>query len=181
MDSGYLTYQALQRRLAHLAARRGSRAPDDAASEAILRVFRHPVFGPALAVYADEDAAARALEVQGKQFADLTNFLVTVLRNLVIDELRGRQRHQEVADAAADGGADPTMGPEALAIHQQQLARVRGCIAALREPYLRAVRLYLGGLTGREVAARLGEDPARVNNWIHRGLKQVARCTQGRG
>lgn len=180
MQSDYLPFDKLRRLLSRHAARMGSASPDDAAGDAIRGVLRDPRFGPALQVYADPSAVEARLAIQGKGFADLTNFLVGVLHNVVIDEIRARSRFKQVPERAIETFADLGEGPEAAAIHLDRRTQLRQCASALDEPYRSAVALYFSDLTGREIAVSLGQPAARVNNWIFRGLQLVKQCVRQR-
>jgi RNA polymerase sigma-70 factor (ECF subfamily) len=137
----------------------GDRAgADDVVQETLLRAWRTP----------------RILE---QDPATLRSWMMTVARNLVIDEARSaRRRHENVvADVPEPPGSDDTDALfEALLIEEA---------LAVLSPEHRAVivRSYYGGRSIAQTAAELDIPPGTVKSRLHYGLRAMRLALQERG
>lgn len=136
----------------------GDRAgADDIVQETLLRAWRHPRI---LA----EPAAARA-------------WLMTVARNLVIDEARSARRRHEapVAEVPDEAGAD-----DADALFDALL--IEDALAALSSDHRAViVTAYYGGRSTAQTAQELGIPEGTVKSRLHYGLRALRLALQERG
>lgn len=104
----------------------------------------------------------------------LRSFLLAHTHGRAVDLLRSegarRQREEREARTAAEAGYDLEHEVWDLATAE----RVRRALSALPDGERSAIELaYFGGLTYREVAARLGEPEGTVKSRIRSGLKRL--------
>ncbi|SFS08570.1 RNA polymerase sigma-70 factor, ECF subfamily [Microbacterium sp. cf046] len=137
----------------------GDRAgADDVVQETLLRAWRNP----------------RILE---QDPATMRSWMMTVARNLVIDEARSaRRRHENVvADVPERIGADDTDALfEAILIEEA---------LAVLSPEHRSVivRSYYGGRSVAQTAAELDIPEGTVKSRLHYGLRAMRLALQERG
>lgn len=126
-----------------------------------------------------ELAADLTSQVFTKAFAALPRYqagsfrgwLYAIARNAITDTWR-RQRptapleRAELVPASEDG-------PEAVAIRAEAAARLHAALAELSPDQQRIVRLRLQGLTGPEIAARLGMHPDAVKSAQYRAFGRL--------
>jgi len=145
------------------------------------------LFGVAMAILRDRDAAADALHDAMVRIArragqfdpargEAPAWLAAVVRNAALDLARLRGRESPTDDPRL---GDAVLAPEALeriALSQQSL-RLRECLAAL-EPRNRdgIVLAFVHGLSHAQIAARLDEPLGTVKAWIRRGLLRLKGC-----
>jgi RNA polymerase sigma-70 factor (ECF subfamily) len=130
---------------------------DDIVQETLLRAWRHPRI---LA----EPAAARA-------------WLMTVARNLVIDDARSARRRHEapVADLPEAVGADDT---DALF----DALLIEDALAGLSDEHRTViVTAYYGGRSTAQTAHELGIPEGTVKSRLHYGLRALRLALQERG
>jgi len=109
-------------------------------------------------------------------------FLLTTARNLLID----RVRHEQVVpiDAVSEvdvlGTALDEPAPDQVVIARDELRRLRAALDRLPPRCREAVVLgQIEGLSGREIAARMGISPGMVSTHIATGLKALANMLYG--
>ena len=151
------------------AARRG----EQAAFGALYRRYRAPVHAVLLARVPARDAgdlvqdafltALRRLPSLREDSA-FAGWLMAIARNAATDHLRRTRRHAPLTDELPGGLASGRAQAEAA----RALAAIRSLPEAYRETLL--MRL-LGGMTGKEIAARTGLEPGSVRVNLHRGMK----------
>ncbi|MFG6445203.1 sigma-70 family RNA polymerase sigma factor [Microbacterium sp. P06] len=137
----------------------GDRAgADDIVQEALLRAWRTP------RVMADDPAALRS-------------WMITVARNLVVDEARSaRRRHENpVADLPERATADDTDALFDAILIEEALAGL--------SPDHRAVIVtaYYGGRSVAQCAAELGIPEGTVKSRLHYGLRALKLALQEKG
>jgi RNA polymerase sigma-70 factor, ECF subfamily len=112
----------------------------------------------------------------------LRSFLLANCHGRSVDLLRSdsarRRREDRDARLTADSGYDVDREVWDLALASQ----VREALAGLHEGERAAIEMaYFGGLTYREVAARLGEAEGTVKSRIRVGLKRLRSSMQSSG
>ena len=99
-------------------------------------------------------------------------------RNHAIDRLRVRRKTTAGIDAAIDI-ADPTPGPEALAMAGEDSARVHRCLDELDEDRASAVRgAYLKGESYADLAERHDVPLNTMRTWLRRSLIKLRECLE---
>lgn len=152
---------------------RAARAGDQAAFGALYERYARVVHGIMLA-HAPPDAAddlvqdvfERALrQIRGlRDDRAFAGWLITIARNRVRDHWRREPVSEELPERAA----------EAAAPAQAEAARVLEAIRELPEAYRETLLLRLvEGMTGPEIAARVGITPESVRVNLHRGMKML--------
>lgn len=111
------------------------------------------------------------------------SYLWKVAHSAVMDEIRHRRRHREIA-MDDPGKAEPASGapsPE----HESSAAEMRRSIEAgvrkLKESRRAAVLLYLYGFSLEESARSLGWTTKRVDNQRYQGLAELRAYLKRRG
>ena len=105
------------------------------------------------------------------------HFVFTVARNLLID--RVRREHiipfDAVADADALGLAMDIPGPDRAVIARDELRRLRAALDRLAPRPREAVVLRrIEGMTGKQIATRMGISEAAVSKMIDNGIRTLA-------
>jgi len=111
------------------------------------------------------EKAWRARDRYRKDRAAVSTWLLAIARNVAIDHLRRPRLEVPLEDAQARDDATP----EALALHEAQVLRLRGLVAALpeRERELLALK-YGAGATNRAIATLTGLSESNVGTILHR-------------
>lgn len=162
---------------------------DRAAFDLLYRRTSAKLFGVCLRVLADRAEAEEALQevfvkiwTKADRYAvsDLSpiSWLVAVARNHAIDRIRMRRMKQASLDEAAEI-ADPTPGPEAMALAEDERARIHLCLEELDADRAAAVRgAYLVGDSYAELAERHGVPLNTMRTWLRRSLMKLKDCLQ---
>lgn len=111
-------------------------------------------------------------------------FLLTCARNLLIDLVRREQvvPIEAVADLETLGVAIDTAGADRAAIARDELRRLEAAIAELPPRAREAITLaYVEGLTGPEIAARMGISKSTVSEHLAGALRTLTNTLYGRG
>lgn len=104
-------------------------------------------------------------------------WLITIARNLAIDRLRARKAKTGAGLEEAETLADPTPGPEALAMASSDRGRIVACMDELPADRADAVRrAYLEGETYKELADRYGQPLNTIRTWLRRSLITLREC-----
>lgn len=134
---------------------------EDVVQEVFVQVWRQPaMFDPAAGT--------------------LRSWLAMLARRRAIDAIRrsARQRRRAEAAGAPPAGTDPAEA----AIDAALASSVRTAVAALPDAQRTAVLLaYAGGLTAREIAARLGVPEGTVKSRLRLGLGRITRLLADEG
>jgi RNA polymerase sigma-70 factor (ECF subfamily) len=102
-------------------------------------------------------------------------WLFTIARHVVIDTHRaGKSRQVDASWDLALWNADPTPGPEALALAAEARRSLHNCLAQLPPDQRAVVELRLADLTGKEIAAVLSRSLGSIKIAQHRGLRRLA-------
>jgi len=149
----------------------------------VVRELQDEVFGVALRILADRDAAADATSAtflkayrafdRYEPGRPLRNWLLTIAVRESITQARRvtRERaHREPADAAELAAASVRHEPEERALEREERETIRGAVAALPELYRVPIVLrYFNDLTLDEIAAVTGRPSATVGVQLLRG------------
>ena len=157
---------------------------DGEAFRALYERYEGLVFGISRKIVRNHHAAEEAAQetwikvavhfhriVDGKGEDDIGRQLSVIARNTAIDKYRKRKRQWKKETLSAEtiekARAARKMGME-------DSAYLRWLIRELEEPYRSALEMQVVlGLSYREIAGRLGVTEAAVNNYVHRGKKQL--------
>ncbi|EIE48795.1 RNA polymerase subunit sigma [Salipiger aestuarii] len=103
-------------------------------------------------------------------------WLNAVARNHAIDRLRQiRAPHTDLD--IAHGFADPSSGPEALAINSDDGRRIDDCMGRLAPERAEAIRLaYVEGESYLDLSERYQVPLNTLRTWLRRGLLQLRDC-----
>ena len=162
---------------------------DRAAFDLLYRQTSAKLFGVCLRVLNDRAEAEEALQevfvkvwTKADRFAvsDLSpiSWLVAIARNHAIDRIRARRQPAADLDAALDI-ADPSPGPEAMAVAGDENERIYNCLNELEEDRAAAVRgAYLKGESYAELAERHGVPLNTMRTWLRRSLMKLRECLE---
>lgn len=109
-------------------------------------------------------------------------FLFTIARNLLIDRVRHAQviPIEAVSDLEALDVAKDEPGPERSAIARDELRRLQAALDRLPERCRQVVVMgRIEGLSGREIAARLGVAECTVSEHLAKGMRSLANILFG--
>jgi RNA polymerase sigma-70 factor (ECF subfamily) len=162
---------------------------DRGAFDLLYRQTSAKLFGVCLRVLNDRGEAEEALQevfvkiwTKADRFAisDLSpiSWLVAIARNHAIDRLRSRKPAAADIDAAIDV-ADPTPGPEAMAMAGGENDRIYRCLDELDQERAAAVRgAYLKGESYAELAERYAVPLNTMRTWLRRSLLKLRECLE---
>ncbi|MCW8087181.1 sigma-70 family RNA polymerase sigma factor [Sabulicella glaciei] len=158
---------------------------DRAALREIYEAQASRLFGIALAILRDRDAAADALHDAFVKVARAAGqfdpargsaeaWLAAIVRHAALDLARARGR-----EIPAEGLPEPA--EEATQLHSlasaQDGVRLRECLATLEEKNRTEILLaFVNGLSHPQVAARLDVPLGTAKAWIRRGLLSLREC-----
>ena len=132
-----------------------------------------------------QEVYVRLLDSAQKKIPDHTGQLVfTVARNLLIDRVRRAQivPIEAGADLEALEIAIDDPGPERSVIARDELRRLQAALDTLPPRCREAFVLgRIEGLTGRQIASRMGVGVATVSEHLANGLLALARSISGDG
>jgi RNA polymerase sigma-70 factor (ECF subfamily) len=162
---------------------------DRTAFDVLYRQTSAKLFGVCLRVLNDRAEAEEALQevfvkiwTKADRFAvsDLSpiSWLVAIARNHAIDRIRARRQATADLDAAVDI-ADPSPGPEAMAVAGDENERIYHCLDELEKDRAAAVRgAYLKGESYAELAERHGVPLNTMRTWLRRSLMKLRECLE---
>ncbi|MGH2363492.1 MAG: sigma-70 family RNA polymerase sigma factor [Chloroflexota bacterium] len=163
---------------------------DSAALSALYQRYAGAVFSLAFRVVNDREAAEELLNEafvrvwrQAPLFdarrGKFSTWLLSVARNLSIDELRSRRARPRKADPVGDEDVpsdlvDEHIDVEAEVWQHERRALIREAMEQLPAPQREALELaYFHGLTQSEVAARLGDPLGTTKTRMRLGLQKL--------
>jgi RNA polymerase sigma-70 factor, ECF subfamily len=120
--------------------------------------------------------AWRQADAYDAKRAPVAGWLLMMTRTRAIDRLRARNGRVQMVQAlpTLPDPPDQHEGPEALAIGEQEAARVRAALDTLTESQRSAIELaYYEGLSQSDIAARLREPLGTVKTRIRTGLLKL--------
>jgi len=109
-------------------------------------------------------------------------FLLTVARNVVIDKIRKDQvvPIEAVADLDVLNIAADAPGPERQIQAREELRRLQAAMSQLPPRYREAIVLaQVEGLSGPEIAQRMGISRSAVSHYLKRSLRALADMLYG--
>jgi len=123
------------------------------------------------------EKAWRARERYRKDRASVATWLLAIARNTAVDHLRRSRREVPIEDAALRDEATP----EAAALHNADIERLRALVGALPERERELVALKYGaGATNRAIATLTGLGESNVGTILHRTIGALrARWDEG--
>jgi RNA polymerase sigma-70 factor (ECF subfamily) len=105
-------------------------------------------------------------------------WLLTVARNMAVDQLRRRSVHQKYLNKQA-GDLEQSV-PARSGPHEDELELLRHCVKILSDQHRDTLQLaYFSGLTQQEIAEQLSQPLGSVKAWIRRGLMKLRECVEG--
>jgi RNA polymerase sigma-70 factor (ECF subfamily) len=118
------------------------------------------------------EKAWRARHRYRRDVAGFSTWLLTIARNVAIDHLRARQRHEPLDVAAAV--ASPESTPEQQAVQQSEAQRL-GTLLATLEPRQRELiaMKYGADMTNRAIALATGLSESNVGTILHRAVEAL--------
>ena len=130
-----------------------------------------------------QEVYARVLESAQERLPDNPKrFLLTCARNLLINLVRREQvvPMETFADLDLLGVAADSPAPDRLVIEHEELGRLEAAVERLPARTREAVRLaYFQGLTGKEIAKRMGITQSRVSHYLGEGVLLLADILYG--
>jgi RNA polymerase sigma factor (sigma-70 family) len=109
-------------------------------------------------------------------------FLLTSARNLLIDMVRREQvvPIEAVADLETLGVAIDAAGPDRVAMAREELRRLQAALDRLPPRSREAVVLaYVEGLSGQEIAARMGVTKSTASEHLANGIRALTDLLYG--
>jgi RNA polymerase sigma factor (sigma-70 family) len=167
-------YQRLLAALARRARWLGSRDPESAAQESLMRSLENAVSRPAIDYYFAQYLPA-GVEPPEWPLDRLFTWLHAVLLYVVREEQsRAGYRREVPVDQDQAEPADTT--PDHLdALLQEELQGiVAQCFPTLDRQHRRVLRMRVDGMRYGEIATRLGVNENTVATWVSRGIKDLA-------
>jgi RNA polymerase sigma-70 factor (ECF subfamily) len=171
-------------------------AGDQQAVATLYERYATPAFSLALRVVGDRESAeeivqeafmrvwshARSFDPQRGRFA---SWLLSIIHNLAVNELRRRRSRPQVAPGADEllgslHEADP--GPEEVAWAAARRRTIREALTQLPQPQRQAIELaFFRGLTQMEIAETLGHPLGTVKTRIRLGMQKLNHLLAAQG
>ena len=130
-----------------------------------------------------QEVYARVFEAAREQIPEnAKRFLLTSARNLLIDLVRREQvvPIEAVADLEQLGVAIDAAGPDRITMAREELRRLQAALDELPPRAREAVKLaYVEGLSGQEVAARMGIAKATASEHLANGIRILTSLLHG--
>ena len=126
--------------------------------------------------------AWRQADAYDERRAPVAGWLLMMTRTRAIDRLRAKSGRVQMVQAlpTLPDPPDQHEGPEALAIGEQEAARVRAALETLTDSQRSAIELaYYEGLSQSDIAARLREPLGTVKTRIRTGLLKLRAALRG--
>jgi RNA polymerase sigma-70 factor (ECF subfamily) len=124
------------------------------------------------------EKAWRARDRYRRDLAGFGTWLLSIARNVAIDDFRARRAHLPLEAAAGleAGGRSP----EEAAVFQADAARLAALLERLPERDRELLSLKYGaGMTNREIAAATGLSASNVGTILHRAVQALRRQWPG--
>jgi RNA polymerase sigma-70 factor (ECF subfamily) len=118
------------------------------------------------------EKAWRARHRYRRDVAGFSTWLLTIARNVAIDHLRARQRHEPLDVAAAV--ASPESTPEQQAVQQSEAQRLGALLATLEPRQRELIAMKYGAdMTNRAIALVTGLSESNVGTILHRAVEAL--------
>lgn len=109
-------------------------------------------------------------------------WLMTVARYRALDLLRVKRPEVEMPEeneAAPLTFEDVAEDPQARAVEQEGIGRLKQCMKGLQDEQQQSVLLaYYEGYTHQELAEKLHAPLGTVKSWVRRGLQKLRECLE---
>jgi RNA polymerase sigma-70 factor (ECF subfamily) len=161
--------------------------------EDVVREHQDAVFGAALRILGDRDAALDAAnQTFMKAYRSIGSYdpsrpikhwllRIAVNEAITIGRARTRERARQVPEAEAADVPDRTATPEVLTVDRESRDGIRAAVAALPDLYREVVVLrYFSELSVDEVAAVLGRSSSTVGVQLLRARQILRKGLEGR-
>lgn len=110
------------------------------------------------------------------QYGEFGGWIHVIARNLVRDHFKSSRYRWELLDGENYDAADLGRGPEALALRELEVAKLRRGIKQLTEDQRQCVMLrFVVGLTIAETAALMERNENSIKQLQHRGIRSLAK------
>ena len=120
------------------------------------------------------EKAWRARHRYRRDVAGFSTWLLTIARNVAIDHLRARPRHEPLDVAAAV--PSPAHTPEQQAVQQSEAQRLAALLAALEPRQRELIAMKYGAeMTNRAIADATGLSESNVGTILHRAVETLRR------
>jgi RNA polymerase sigma-70 factor, ECF subfamily len=120
------------------------------------------------------EKAWRARHRYRRDVAGFTTWLLSIARNVAIDEYRSRRPHAPLEAAVAVAAADAT--PEDVIVHRSDAERLDALLAHLPERDRELLSLKYGAeMTNRAIAQATGLSESNVGTILHRAVQTLRR------
>ena len=167
-------YQKLLASLSRRARRLGSRDPESAAQESLIRSLENAVSRPAMEYYFAQ-CGAEGLQPPDWPLDRLLVWLHAVLLHVVREEQsRVGYRREVPADPAQAEPADTRLGNLDALLQEELQGIVAECFPTLDRQHRTVLRMRADGMKYGEIATRLGVNENTVATWVSRGIKDLA-------
>ncbi len=173
-------YRRLVVTLAAKARWLGSRDPESAAQETLIRSLENPASQAAVEYYFSQNPPD-GLNTPDWPLDHLLAWLHAVLRYVVREERSraGFQREAPRGESYVDP-ADPAGGPLEALLEQELRDIVVNCFPKLDREQRQVLTMRVDGLKYGEIASRLGVNENTVATWISRGIRELGRHVRQR-
>lgn len=169
---------------------RGAASGDRRAFAMIVERYKGSVFGICRRYLDEPDAQDLAQETFVRAFVHRERFdperplkpwLLTIARNLCLDQLRSHERRQR-PEPDMSVFADPGDDAERTVSNREQLELLARGLEQLPDGQREAVALFhLDGLSYRELSEVLGVPIGTVMTWLHRGRRRLRDLVRSGG
>ncbi len=130
-----------------------------------------------------QEVYARVFEAARERIPEhAKRFLLATARNLLVDLVRREQviPIEAVADLEALGVAIDTASPDRIAMAREELRRLQAALDQLPPRAREAITLaYVEGLTGKEIAERMGVTRSTASHHIANGIRLLTSLLYG--
>ena len=118
------------------------------------------------------EKAWRARHRYRRDLAGFSTWLLTIARNVAIDHLRARQRHEPIDVAAAV--PSPKHTPEQQVVQQSEAQRLAALLATLEPRQRELIAMKYGAeMTNRAIAHATGLSESNVGTILHRAVETL--------
>jgi RNA polymerase sigma-70 factor, ECF subfamily len=118
------------------------------------------------------EKAWRARHRYRRDLAGFSTWLLTIARNVAIDHLRARRRHEPLDLAAVVASPDHT--PEQQAVRQSEAQRLAALLATLEPRQRELIAMKYGAdMTNRAIAHATGLSESNVGTILHRAVEML--------
>ncbi len=173
-------YQKVVAALARRARWLGSRDPESAAQESLIRSLENATSRHAMQFYFGQDSP-NELEPPEWPLDRLFVWLHAVVQYVVREEQsRVGYERERLFGAAEPAPRDPTPDQLDSIIQQELHGIVAECFLALDRQHRKVLRMRVDGMKYGEIASRLGINENTVATWVSRGIKDLAQRVRRR-